>query len=62
MEKRGQIGKTIKYLMYGEKLVKIGLLDPEIILFKGLIEEINASKTYRPTVVRVSMHAVWANE
>ena len=39
---------TIKYLPYGENLVKIGLVDSEIALLKGSLKkkEANASKTY----------------
>jgi len=35
-----------KYLSYGEKIVKIGPVDPEIICLKLKKEEINASKIY----------------
>jgi len=35
-----------KYLSFGEKIVKIGLVDPEIICLKLKKEEIEASKIY----------------
>jgi len=46
---------VIKYLPYGGNLVKIGLVDPDIILLKylGLFKKKNASRTYSPR----GMHA-----
>jgi len=38
-----------KYLSFGEKIVKICPVDPEIIWFKLKKEETNASKIYSPS-------------
>ena len=45
-----------KYLSFGEKIVKIGSVDPGIIWLKLKKEEINAGKTYSP----VGKCAEWA--
>jgi len=47
-----------EYLPYGENLVKISQVDPEIALLKGLFLKINASRTYSPRV----MHAARAKQ
>jgi len=45
-----------KYLSFGEKIVKIGPVDPEIICLKLKEEEIKEGKIYSP----VSKFAEWA--
>jgi len=38
-----------RYLSYGENVMKIGPVDPEIIWLKSEKEEINACKIYSPS-------------
>jgi len=52
MGKRGlDRSHSRKYLSFGKQMVKIGPVDPEIIVLNLKNEEINASKIYSPVFI-----------
>jgi len=55
-KKRSGSRKFMQYLSFGEKIVKIGPVDPKIICLKLKKEEITESKIYSP-VGRFAMRA-----
>jgi len=61
-KKRVRSSTTTKYVPFGENLVKIGLVDPEIICLKGLFKKDKKKLTQAEHIARSECgHTAWAN-